>query len=144
MTHDTGEVVFFAIAPAITNGRITMRIRKTLTAVVITAAAATCTAVTAGPSIAAERSDSATAGDWRGYTVACESAGDTANFRYNPSDNSTTNVYFNNHCTHDVNVTVHVSGGGDSDKCVSASANEKSSERLYVGGEHITTLTRGC
>ncbi|MEU8823516.1 hypothetical protein [Streptomyces sp. NPDC048636] len=121
-----------------------MKTKKILTAVVIAAAAATCTAVTAGPSVAAEGSDVVTAGDWKGYTVACENPGDTANFRYDPSDNSSTTVYYNNHCTHDVNVTVHITGGGDSDKCIAANANTKSQKRLYVGGEHITTLSRGC
>lgn len=118
-----------------------MKTKKFLAATVIAAAAATCTAVTASPSFASEGSG-VSAQAWRGYVVACDHPGDTANFRYDPSDNASTAVYYNNHCGHDVNVAINISDG--SKKCVAANANTKSRKTLYVGGEHISKLTRGC
>ncbi|WP_079343748.1 hypothetical protein [Streptomyces antioxidans] len=118
-----------------------MKTKQFLKAAVIAAAAATCAAVTASPSSAAEGSDVSTKA-WRGYVVACETQGDTANFKYDPDDNASTTVYYNNHCGHDVNVAINISDG--TKKCIAANANTKSKKYLYVGGEHIDKLTRGC
>ncbi|MFG2226353.1 hypothetical protein [Streptomyces sp. NPDC048644] len=73
-----------------------------------------------------------------GYTVACNSPGDTANFHYKEGTVHTT-VYFNNHCTHAVNVKV---SAADAHRCLTTEAGEKGN-RLYLMKGNVE-LHRDC
>lgn len=80
----------------------------------------------------------------RHFTVACEMPGDTANFSW-VEGNLATTVYYNNHCSHAVKVTAHLSDLADFPKCVTVKAGMKD-KRVYRLGQNgkLYKLTRGC
>jgi hypothetical protein len=70
--------------------------------------------------------------------------GDTANFSW-VEGNLATTVYYNNHCSHAVKITAHLSDLADFTKCLTVKAGMKD-KRVYRLGENgkLYKLTRGC
>ncbi|MEO3867325.1 hypothetical protein ABGB18_00690 [Nonomuraea sp. B12E4] len=120
--------------------RTTMRARR-LTAAGIAGATVVATMLGAGPSSAATSPASTDDAQLKtGYTVLCsDGTGELANFSWTPGTLYTT-VYYNNHCLHDVNVTVHDDAGGATE-CLTTTAVTKGSKEFYG---RVEKLTRDC
>ncbi|OPF84756.1 hypothetical protein VT50_0201775 [Streptomyces antioxidans] len=99
----------------------------------------------AGPANAAEHSTAGDVSAKRGYVVACQTPGDTANFSWKSGTINTT-IYFNNHCSHSVNVSVEITDlEGPVKHCLTTDAREKGKKKYQTGASgKVTHISRGC
>lgn len=79
------------------------------------------------------------------FSVKCKSGDKKANFSW-VEGTVTTRVYYNNHCSHAVKVTVHTGDiQGDYAECWTVKADSKSSKKFQQGmAGTFKGLTKGC
>ncbi|WP_329182311.1 hypothetical protein OG754_40710 (plasmid) [Streptomyces decoyicus] len=79
------------------------------------------------------------------FKVSCHKAHKKANFSWHEGS-VFTKIYFNNHCSHQVKVRVHMTDASrPSSTCMKVNRKTKGSHNFHHGlTGHITKLTKGC
>ncbi|MEU8395327.1 hypothetical protein AB0C28_09060 [Nonomuraea sp. NPDC048892] len=122
----------------------------------LTAALVTCGAAVAllsAPATSATASTSTTTGTTTRLAQAVERdsvrcikpSGKKANYSWSDGNSSTT-VYFNNHCSHRVYAQLHFKGpAGTRKECLATNGGTKGKKKFHKGlAENLTNITRDC
>ncbi|MFG1968947.1 hypothetical protein ACGFJC_06455 [Nonomuraea fuscirosea] len=105
-------------------------------------APASATAATAGTTTAATSRTQAVERD----SVRCiKPSGKKTNYSWSDGNSSTT-VYFNNHCSHRVYAQLHFKGpAGTRKECLATNGGTKGKKKFHKGlAENLTNITRDC
>lgn len=122
----------------------------------LTAALVTCGAAVAlltAPATSATASTSTTTGTTTRLAQAVERdsvrcikpSGKKTNYSWSDGNSSTT-VYFNNHCSHRVYAQLHFKGpAGTRKECLATNGGTKGKKKFHKGlAENLTNITRDC